>query len=86
MNRSRNMLHITKLPLFRDWLASDEGWWAVPCKGACEVLRMVKHTANGQETLLVHQKDSATQHCTTWGVSQELLIKWFRSRRGNGKR
>ena len=88
MSRSRSTLHIKKLPLFRQWLAEERGWEEVPTKSIYEKLRMVKQTGSSKETLIVHQRDKAIEHCTTWGISQRMLCDWLRGRRQHdaGKR
>jgi hypothetical protein len=69
--RSRSTLHMNKLAEFRAYLES-RGWINEPPKtGVCEVLRM-RHP-NSKTPCIVHKKDSATQHLTTWGTSQNLL-------------
>ena len=78
--RSRSMLHMNKLDDFREWLKT-QGWlWQEP-KSVYEALRMVRKGKYGNKTLIVHRKDSATEHLTTWGESQVWLSKWLKERR-----
>jgi hypothetical protein len=71
------MLHLNKLADFTIWLEAH-GWEREANNTvACEALRMKR---NGL-TLLVHKKDSATQHLTTWGVSHAQLLMWLKETR-----
>ena len=79
MSRSRCTLHINKLADFTAWL-EGKGWKKVETKDHYEALRMTHKSKYGLKTLLVHRKDSATEHLTTWGESEQLVQKWLRER------
>ena len=80
--RSRSMLHFNKLDDFREGLKT-QGWlWQEP-KSIYEALRMTRKGKDSNKTLIVHQKDSATVHLTTWGESQVWLLKWLKERRND---
>ena len=85
--RSRCRLHINKLHDFAKWLR-DKGWIQLPTKSEFEALRMmnpsIEKRING--ILLVHRKDSATEHLTTWGVSDIELTKWLKWRKKNDEK
>ena len=51
-------------------------------KGAYEVLRM-RHVER-RDPLIVHDRDDATEHYTTWGNSARELAKFMRRRRVEG--
>jgi hypothetical protein len=74
--RTRSDLHIKKLQDF-EMYCREQGWYSCPTKGAHEVLRM----RLGSEWLIVHKRDSATQHLTVWGNSAEMLRKWFKGKK-----
>lgn len=77
--RSRCTLHINKLSQFQVYLES-RGWIAdKPLTDAYEVLRMRHQSA--QFPCILHQKMRATEHVTSWGISQELVKDFLRSRR-----
>jgi hypothetical protein len=78
MSRSRCTLHKTKLMDFAAFCRS-RGWSAVPVVGVYEVLRM-RHPGR-VDPLIVHDRDSATEHYTTWGESQTELRAWLRTRK-----
>lgn len=76
--RSRCTLHKTKLAEFQTF-CEGRGWTAEPTRGGYEVLRM-RHPGR-VHPLIVHGRDSATEHYTTWGESANELRVWLRSRR-----
>lgn len=75
--RSRATLHFNKLAAFRDYL-QGRGWVEVERKSIYEALRMTHPTS--PQPCIVHKKDSATEHCTTWGTSQNLLMDYLKQR------
>lgn len=79
MSRSRCHLHFKHLDEFRDFCVS-QGWVNEGPKGDYEALRM-RHP-NHKDLLIVHQKNSASQHFTTWGLSERMSRAFFRSQRG----
>jgi hypothetical protein len=78
MSRSRSQLHFNTLEEFKAWLIA-RGWEEQPTKGFYEVLRM-RHKKE-KEPLILHRKDSATQHFTSWGLSDKMVNSFLRSRR-----
>jgi len=79
--RSRSQLHHTH---FDDFVAFCEscGFKRVEVKGDCEVLRMSpppQKKSGGP--LIVHSRDGAKEHYTTWGVSADLAQQFFRARK-----
>lgn len=76
--RSRCTLHKTKLAEFQRF-CEGRGWLAETPKGAYEVLRM-RHVEH-RDPLIVHDRDDATEHYTTWGNSARELAKFMRRRR-----
>jgi hypothetical protein len=74
--RTRSDLHITKLKEFEEF-CKTEGWETKEVKSLYEVLRMRKDN----QWLIVHRKDSATEHLTVWGNSAEMLRHWFKKRK-----
>ena len=77
--RSRCRLHINKLEGFKNWLAA-RGWQEHECKGPYEVLRMRLKKGGEWRTLLVFTKGNANEHLTTYGLSYDLMKKWFKER------
>jgi len=78
--RSRSTLHMNKLHDFTEWLKA-QGWlWQEP-KSIYEALRMTRKGKYSNKTLIVHKKDTATVHLTTWGESQVWLLKWLKERK-----
>ena len=77
--RSRNELHINKLPEFKEWL-EGKGWTERETKDPYEALRMTRRGKYGNKTLLVHLKDRAKEHCTIWGVSAVAYRAWVKER------
>lgn len=76
--RSRCTLHKEKLDAFRafcEW----RGWTAEAPKGLYEVLRM-RHP-DRKDLLIVHERDGATEHYTTWGESARMVSAMLRERR-----
>jgi len=80
--RSRCTLHKTRLADFQRF-CEGRGWLAEAPKGAYETLRM-RH-ADRRDPLIVHNRDGATEHYTTWGESSRELTKFMRSRRIDGE-
>lgn len=78
MSRSRCTLHFNKLAAFTLYLES-RGWIVEPPKSIYEALRM-RHP-NSQMPCILHKKDSATEHFTSWGLSQELVKDYLRSKK-----
>lgn len=79
MSRSRCLLHFNKLPEFQAYL-ERRGWVVLqPIRAAYEVLRM--HHPNGQLYCILHQRANAKEHVTSWGLSQELVKDYFRSKK-----
>ena len=78
MSRSRCTLHKTKLADFRAFCES-RGWTAEAPKSGYEVLRM-RHPVRANP-LIVHTRDDATEHYTTWGESQTELRAWMKARK-----
>lgn len=76
--RSRCTLHKTKLGEFQEFCES-RGWTAEPPKGGYEVLRM-RHSGR-VDRLIVHDRDDATEHYTTWGESTNLFRAWAAANR-----
>jgi len=71
---------MNKLGRFRNWL-TGKGWAEQPTKGPYEVLRMTRAGSRGTNTLLVFRKDSATEHLTTYGLSQDWVARWLREKK-----
>jgi hypothetical protein len=76
--RSRCHLHFNQLDAFKSFLLG-RGWVEEPTKGPYEKLRM-RHKRE-REPLILHARDSATQHFTTWGLSERMANVFIRSRR-----
>lgn len=79
--RSRCTLHKTKLADFQRF-CEGRGWMAETPKGAYEILRM-RHV-DRRDPLIVHDRDGAKEHYTTWGESARELAKFMRRRRIEG--
>lgn len=73
--RSRCTLHKTKLAEFQKF-CEVRGWHSETPKGPYEALRM-RH-AGRRDPLIVHDRDGATEHYTTWGESSLELSKFMR--------
>ena len=78
--RSRCTLHVNKLEEFTAWLES-KGWSKVEPKSCYEALRMRFKGEDGWKTLLVHIKNAATEHLTTWGTSELAVRSWLKERK-----
>lgn len=80
----RGSLHVSKLDDFAAWMES-KGWVREKQKGHYEVLRMRRpksETPPGKSTvLLVHRKDTDTQHYSLHGESSYWFTRWMRERR-----
>lgn len=77
MSRSRCQLHLTKLDEFAAYCATKGFVRVEPLANAYEVLRMTK---KGSEPVIVHARMRASEHGTTWGMSQRMLQSWFSAR------
>jgi len=80
-NRSRSQLHHTHFDAFVAFCESC-GFERVPTKDVFEVLRMTPppHKKSGGP-LIVHSRDCAKEHYTTWGVSADIAQQFFRARK-----
>jgi hypothetical protein len=85
----RGRLSVTKVDDFAAWLSSH-GWSRVATKGHYEVLRMerpIAATPAGESRfLLVHQKDTETEHYSLHGLSSAWFSRWMRERRAKEQR
>jgi len=77
----RGRLHVRKVDDFAVWL-EKHGWKRVDAKGIYEVLRMerlIEATPAGKSRfILVHRKDTETQHYSLHGESSVWFSKWMR--------
>jgi hypothetical protein len=80
----RGRLHVGKVDDFAAWLEAH-GWRRVDAKGIFEVLRMerpIEATPAGESrVLLVHRKDTETQHYSLHGESSAWFSRWMRELR-----
>lgn len=76
--RSRCSLHQSKLAEFQAFCEA-RGWTVELTKGGYEVLRM-RHPGRAHP-LIVHDRNDAKEHYTTWGESANELRAWMRSRK-----
>ncbi len=76
--RSRQRLHLKHLSEFTKF-CEGLGWVSERVKGDYEVLRM-RHP-NSKELLIVHDRHSASQHYTTWGMSNDLAKIFYRQKK-----
>ena len=76
--RSRSRLHHSHLEAFKAYLV-ELGWVEEPTKGIYEKLRMRHPRYN--DPLIVHSKEEATQHYTTWGHSDRLATGFLNQKR-----
>lgn len=79
-SRSRSQLHRTHFDAFVAFCESC-GFKRVPTKDPFEVLRMTPPRKGTGGPLIVHSRDSAKEHYTTWGVSADLAQQFFRARK-----
>jgi hypothetical protein len=77
--RSRCLLHMSKLPEFKQWL-EGKGWIERDPRSPYEVLRMTRRSKYGNKTLLVHCRNGA-EHATTWDVSAIAVRAWLKERK-----
>lgn len=77
-DRKRCQLHFNHLEDFKVF-ATSCGFVEVPAKYVYEALRM-KPTGGG-EPLIIHRRDSAKEHFTTWGVGGTIANEFFRTRK-----
>lgn len=73
--RSRNLLHKSKLELFKKWLV-DNNWVIEETKGAYEVLR-ARHV-DTKLPLLLYDRDNSIEHYTTEGVAYHMAKRFVR--------
>lgn len=78
MSRSRCKLHFNKLDEFKAFLIS-RGWVEEPSKGVHERLRM-RHKRE-RDPLILHATDTATEHFTTWDLSEKMANAFLNSTR-----
>lgn len=78
-NRSRSQLHRTHFDAFVAF-CETQGFKRVPTNAVFEVLRMTPPHKGTGGPLIVHSRDSAKEHYTTWGVSADLAEQFFRTR------
>jgi hypothetical protein len=77
--RSRCLLHFNQIEAFIEFCKS-EGWHIVPTKGEYECLRMVN--GDRKHPLIVHSRNSAKAHFTTWGESEWMTKKFLANKKG----
>lgn len=82
--RRRDLLTVKQLGEFQAFCESLD-WKPEPTKGIFEVLRM-RHSAQ-KEPLIVHARSynaagtSPLVHCTVWGISERLAVRFYKQRR-----
>jgi len=59
------------------------GWTVEPAKGGYEALRM-RHP-DRKDPLIVHDRDGANEHYTTWGESARMVSAMLRARKKGEK-
>lgn len=75
---SRCKLHFNQLEAFKAFLIG-RGWVEEPTKGPHEKLRM-RHKRE-RDPLILHARDSATEHFTTWGLSERQAQAFLNSKK-----
>jgi hypothetical protein len=79
-DRTRNLLHESKLEDFKRWLLT-QGYelMHVPDSSKYEVMRIKAKSVFAMPSISFYQR-TRTEHITTYGLGTQLVVRWLKER------
>ena len=75
--RTRNLLHINKIPAFRVWMR-EKGYSLAEKKGIYEVARFSNPSVKGPlKTVILFMRDGASEHATVQKSAHGLVLDFI---------
>lgn len=79
-DRTRNLLHETKLEDFKRWLLLN-GYelMRIPEQSKFEVMRIKQKSVYAMPSISFYKRER-TEHITTYGLGTQLVVRWLKER------